>query len=93
MLTTVEVDEQVRQAWNGSGFEERQAYRAAVAELEAEWREWLFQEHADDMSTEAAQVVFARAWEEGHASGYSEVEMHFVDLIGLVREVNRINNV
>lgn len=91
MLTTTEVAEQVRQAWNGSGFEERQAYHVAVAELEAQWREWLFQEHADDFSTEAAKIIFSRAWEEGHAGGYSEVEMYFIDLVALVRDVNRAN--
>jgi len=35
--------------------------------------------------------VYAMAWEQGHASGYSEVEMHYGDFAELARKIIESN--
>lgn len=59
-------------------------------EIEAEWKLWLYQDAAADLSTEASDLIFQKAWEEGHASGYEEVDNLFRELVELIRSVNEL---
>lgn len=54
---------------------------AAIAVLEADWRPWLASENGvSHLSQETQDAIFRFAWEEGHSSGYSEVENYYVDV-------------
>lgn len=41
----------------------------------------------EGLSRKAAEIVYARAWEQGHSSGYSEVTMCASDLIDFAKEI------
>lgn len=88
MLTTSEIYEQLEAIPTATP---HATYVETRANLEAQWREWLYQEFADDFSTQAADAIYVRAYEEGHSSGYQEIQNQFIDLTSLVRQVRRID--
>lgn len=59
-------------------------YRAAHAELNQEFADALAAEYLDVIAESRVEAVaapiFAMAWENGHPSGYSEVELCYMDL-------------
>jgi len=67
----------------------REEYRQKVAKLESQWRKNLYNEFAGGIPDEAADAVYAKAYADGHSSGYNEVENEFRELTDLVR--NAIN--
>lgn len=83
MLTTAEITEAVRALAlpRATTVAERQEQRATEAALEAQWREWLRDEYADNITDAAHEAIMRLAWEYGHASGYHEVEYHYQDLV------------
>ena len=34
-----------------------------------------------------AEIIYNRAYDEGHANGYTEIEIHFNDLVDFVTEI------
>jgi hypothetical protein len=56
--------------------EQRRAYGAEVSRLEAEFKRDLFEEHGVTGNPKAG-LCFGIAWDNGHASGYSEVASYF----------------
>lgn len=62
-------------------------YYAQLASAEASWRAWLFSEYAWDLSEKTREKIYSKAWEDGHSSGYYEVEHHFSELCDLVTEI------
>lgn len=80
------------EAWQGPGFEERQAFHKAVTEAEKEWEEWLFMTYADDFSTQAAGFILTIAKEKtSQITNYSAVEETFSEFIQLIRKVKEID--
>ena len=70
--------------------EARRAHDAAEQALITEWSLWLADDNLDaNIAPEAAQLVFRQAWEQGHSSGYSEVESNYVDLAEIVNTAVR----
>lgn len=64
---------------------ERRDYNESIAHLEAGWKFWLAEEYAWDLNQKARDAIYAKAWSDGHSSGYSEVEHHYLELSELVR--------
>lgn len=62
----------------------RQAYQAAQAELHEQFKQDLFRENGV-VGNPKAELCFQKAWEMGHASGVSEVENYFSDLVELIK--------
>ena len=94
MLTTNEIDTAVRAVvWPGANVNRadreaaRVAYRAEVAGLERDWREWLEAEYAEGIPASLLTNIFDRAWAEGHSSGYQDVENHYEQIADFAREV------
>lgn len=87
MLSTAELEIATASVTYGETVAERQTYRAQVRELETQWQEWLNEEYAPFLSSQSANEIYARAWEDGHASGYSEVESIYVDLASIVQRI------
>lgn len=61
------------------------AYRERDAEIRAQFEKDLAEEFAHDLHEGAQGVIFNKAWEDGHASGYEEVAMHYEELTNIVR--------
>lgn len=79
-MNTEELHERTAALVFGEPGPERQAYREQTRELESQWRAWLASEYAPEVPEAAQEAIWNYAWEEGHASGYDEVEMHYRDL-------------
>jgi hypothetical protein len=77
------------QAVNGKPFQDPAwaTYRTEKAAAEEQWAEWLHVTHANEFTTGQARVIYEKAWEDGHAFGYSEVEIHYQDLVDLIRRI------
>ena len=51
-----------------------------ISTLEKNWQEWLAVEtNIAHLSQKVKDTVYSYAWEEGHASGYSDVYNHYLD--------------
>lgn len=53
---------------------ERAAYHAGVAHIKSEFLAYIKDEYGYGWSDEMATRITARAWEEGHASGFYSVQ-------------------
>jgi hypothetical protein len=60
--------------------------RAAESEVTQQFRAYLEDTYAWAHSPEARQTLWAAAWGNGHASGYSNVESHYNDYSDLSDE-------
>lgn len=61
-------------------YEARDNYRARQREIDRLFAVDLAQELADDLPKTVQDRIFQLAWDEGHASGYSEVANHYEEL-------------
>jgi hypothetical protein len=61
-------------------------YRAAQDAVIAEFRAYLEDTYAWAHTPEARQTIWAAAWGNGHASGYANVEAHYMDYAELSDE-------
>lgn len=52
-------------------------YRVEEKALEQQWKAWLIEEYAFDFSEKVQEEIFRRAWDDGHSSGYHNVENYF----------------
>lgn len=89
-LATAELEAEIRNLESTprpSDVEGRKARNSQRSELEAQWREGLNAEFANDLPKVAQDEVFSFAWEAGHASGYSEVRNYFIDFAEFARKV------
>jgi hypothetical protein len=89
MLTSSEANE-ARQNLTYPGHKDKAAYdkyNAQVADIEAQWKEYLVYEYGYDLPESVQKSVFSRAWEAGHSSGYTEVEYHYQEDAEFAREV------
>lgn len=77
----------------GRSASEYPAYAAAVAEIDAEFQEALAAEYLGDIAESRIEAiangVYALAYENGHASGRSEVENQYIELADLANLVYR----
>ncbi|MFE6967209.1 hypothetical protein ACFVAJ_19145 [Agromyces sp. NPDC057679] len=66
---------------------DRDAYRQSEANIKLHFADDLRDAYAEDLPEAVAPIIFERAWEDGHSSGYSEVESQYVDLAEFARKV------
>lgn len=88
----IEATRLVDAAWLTTGTpEERTASRKLhgqrTGELEAQWRAWLADEYASDLSSVAQSLIYTKAWEDGHSSGYNDVEHYYSEHADFARQV------
>ena len=69
--------------WKQFTREERIEWHNKVADWEEEWEQWLFKEYEVEENPKK-EKCFALSWEEGHASGYEEVENYFSKFVDLI---------
>lgn len=65
----------------------RAKYHMAVAEVEIAFRDWLYGAYASSLPKPVQGMIWAKAWEVGHAYGYHSVENEFMDLAEFVETV------
>lgn len=53
------------------------AYNKAVGEINTEFREWLADEYASTLPASVQIRIWGKAWEDGHADGLRNVEIHY----------------
>jgi len=59
---------------------DRKFWGEEISKLEKEWKEWLGERYASDINTSGRELIFSRAWQDAHSSGYYEVEGTYEDL-------------
>jgi len=59
-------------------------YRENTRALELRWARWLGDEYASVVSESTQAAIFVKAWEDGHSSGYGNVESVYEDLALIV---------
>ncbi len=96
MLTTVELREAANELVYPSARDadlpaQRVAYYNQLEKLEIRWKEWLHEEYAPKLSTQAAAVLYTKAYQDGHASGYEEIENEYAELASLINKVKEID--
>lgn len=62
----------------------REAYNAEINSLQAEFKVDLFEEFGVTDNPKA-ELCFSKAWERGHAYGYSDVYSVFSDIVELIQ--------
>lgn len=102
MSTTTERDEMTRlaaarEAYDQASQAASQARRERSPELadlaeraqqaHTEWLDALREQHSPDLSLAQAEVIMELAWQEGHSSGYEQVEYHYSDYADMIARV------
>lgn len=59
-------------------------YNRKVNEITEKFKLALFKEHGVE-SNPKAEKVWSLAWEHGHSSGYSEIEIYFEEFVELIK--------
>jgi hypothetical protein len=61
-------------------------YHFAVKIFEKNFKQYLFKDLPDEVRN-VAEIIYERAYNEGHANGYTEIEICFDDLVDFVTEI------
>ena len=61
-------------------------YHFAVKIFEKNFKQSLFRYLSPEIKN-VAEIIYSRAYDEGHANGYTEIEIHFNDLVDFVTEI------
>lgn len=86
-MNTQELNEAVSKLNFGNNIEDRIAYRQNVRDLQYKWQQWLHSEYACQFSQTVADKIFAKAWEDCHSNGYSNVEVYYDELVDFVYDI------
>ena len=62
----------------------RKEYRAKCIEIENAFKKALFEKH-NVTNNDKAELCYRIAYDFGHSSGFSEVELYFDDLVELIK--------
>ncbi len=65
-------------------FAKRQVYRDEINKINEAFKLALFKEYGVETNPKREQV-FSKAWEEGHSTGYDDVEIYFSDFVDLIK--------
>jgi hypothetical protein len=55
------------------------AYNESVSKIVGEFRDFLADQYAPRLPAEVQARIWGKSWEDGHSSGYNEVEGHYLD--------------
>ena len=61
-------------------------YHLAIKIFEKNFKQSLFRYLSPEIKN-VAEIIYSRAYDEGHANGYTEIEIHFNDLVDFVTEI------
>ncbi len=66
-----------------STFAKRQIYRDEISKIHDEFKLALFKEYGVE-THHKREEIFNKAWEDGHSTGYNDVEIIFSELVELI---------
>lgn len=78
--------ERIKQARRDARAKSHEAYRAEEARLEKQFKADLEKEYRT-ANNPKRDLLYRLAYEMGHSSGYSEIEIYYEQLVPLVQEV------
>jgi len=58
-------------------------YQNKVNALVSEWKTWLFDDYASHLNAAQQEVLYTKAYADGHSNGYREIENEFAELAEL----------
>jgi len=90
-VNTLELMNQVDRIWTDESMN-RQVKRTYVSVAEAQWSHYLHETYTPRLSDEQAELLFSKAWENGHAYGYAEVENEYIDLADWLKRFMKAGN-
>ena len=61
-------------------------YKFAIKIFEKNFKQYLFKDLSSEIK-DVAEIIYRRAYDEGHANGYAEIEICFDDLVDFVTEI------
>lgn len=67
----------------------REEYHEQLSEISGQFRDWLAQEYASDLPVGVQSLIFGKAWESGHSSGYYEIQGHYQEYADFAREARK----
>ena len=86
MLNAQEASDAVNALTYPSGITDRdervaahRAYNEAVGNITGEFKAYLADTYASGLPATVQDRIFGKSWEDGHSSGYSEIENHYID--------------
>lgn len=68
---------------------EREAYYAQISVFQGQWAAWLADEYAKNLPATMHELIFGRAWADGHSSGYNEIENCYRDHADFAKAIVR----
>jgi hypothetical protein len=68
----------------------RAEYHTAQNAMVSKWKTWLASEHADGLPEGVQDRIYSAAWDEGHSSGYHEIEHYYIMFAGFARDVRNV---
>jgi len=85
MMIGIEAD-QASRSLSDLYYSDRDEYRRQQADIKAQFTEAMHCQ-TEDLPEAVRTLMFQKAWDDGHAGGYHEVQNHFEELEDFVRKV------
>lgn len=91
MTTIYEMEENYRQATSDlyriKGLRGREL-REAEEPLNVEMKQFIFDNYGSNLNAAASEIIFEKAWSDGHSEGWARVADVYDELVDLVDKVN-----
>lgn len=65
----------------------QRAFNIKSATLQQQWHDDLYEYYGVDKDNPVIQKILGKAYEDGHSSGFQEVENHFSELLDFVQDI------
>lgn len=75
-------DYDTKEEWQAA----RRAYQESWGKVTQEFAEYLAATYAPWLVKQTQDMIWRKAWEDGHSSGYSEVENYYMDLASFAED-------
>lgn len=70
---------------------EREAYAKGVAFANQEFQDYCIDGYAISFTHAAAQVIWRKAWADGHSEGFNRVEDVFIELMNFLSDIEAVS--
>lgn len=71
----------------------REANAIAEADIRDQFKEWLEDEYASELTPAVQELLWTKAWSAGHHAGYPEVKNHYEELAEFVEAITAASTV
>ena len=67
----------------------RDEYDKELLNINNEFRQWLFMQYGVQ-NDRVNEIIYSKAWEDGHSWGYHSIAENFVDLTYFIKQINDV---